>query len=189
MALPPRKPKRSQKTGRALGSRGKLNPERLAIVADLLKRGTDSSTLQRQLATEWKVSVRTIRNYQYRVYAIWREHNELIDETLEAATIRQQLDDVYFQCYGQKDWRACIQLLRVRAATFLPQKHEHTGPKGAPIEVSQVSQVDLTKCSDEELEQLGRIYSKIPGLADRPGPAGGDEGGDPSGDGEKKRKP
>lgn len=173
-----------KKAPRKMGTKGRINPERLKVVATMMRRALDVSTIDHRLSEEWGTSLRTIYNYRKTVERIWRENHEATDPTMDAATLRQQLDDIYFEArgggkkgdpgYRQPDLRTCNQILRTKASVFLPQKHEVSGPGGGAIPV--VAKVDLTGLSDEELETLERLSGKIGLGEDDAGPG---EGGDP----------
>jgi transposase len=122
------------------------------------------------MAAELGVTKPTLENWA-------RQHPEFLSALGLAMTHAQ----VWWENAGQKGltaekFNASI-WSRSMAARFPEDwrensRHEHTGPNGGPIQ----HEIDLTGLSDEELEQLERIRSKLAQPGSDQGREGSEEG-------------
>ncbi|HEV7415020.1 MAG TPA: terminase small subunit [Tianweitania sediminis] len=91
------------------------------------------------------------------------------------AADRLQALKTIFDSHAEKDARVAISAIaeaNKMQGSYAPQKREHTGPNGGPIQT-----VDLTNATEEQLNALEAIFGPL-------ATAGGDDASDQGGEGE-----
>lgn len=170
--------------------------ERLKEISALMKAGADDMQLQSVLAPKWGVSRRTVRRYSLAVRKHWLALDAGRDDSADRAELRQQLQDTYVAARAAKDYRACTNILRTKAAILVPRRLEVAGPGGGAIQhqhgvdEAQFSAMleAIKELPDGDLNELTRISGFLSGrdpgegagqptaLGEAPGGGGGGEG-------------
>lgn len=91
------------------------------------------------------------------------------------AADRLQALKTIFDSHAEKDARVAISAIaeaNKMQGSYAPQKREHTGPNGGPIQT-----VDLTNATEDQLNALEAIFGPLAG-------SGVDDAGDTGGEGE-----
>lgn len=115
------------RSGRPSGRQRAVDPERLRIVAELMRR-MDYVKLQKTLAEQWGVSERTIRTYRAMVLQMLRREasEAYFDPEIERLLCIQQLEDLRHRAMAAKDLRTELHVIRTRAlvaGVIVPQSY------------------------------------------------------------------
>ncbi len=119
---------------------GPVNPERLAAVDVALRRCMSHGAIERTFSKEWQTTRRTIRRYIRRCYKAWEEDkkNHPTDNGQEFERTKQALGDAFAGAMNAQDFRGAVMAIDRRAhllGLYPSQKHELSGPAGAPMQV------------------------------------------------------
>ncbi len=105
--------------------------------------------------------------------------NKVSEKAEWSAADRLSALKTIFDSNADKDARVAIAAIaeaNKMQGSYPPAKHQHSGPKGGPIQT-----VDLTNMSADDLERLEALFGPLAGGS------GDDDEGDPSGEGEASR--
>lgn len=151
-------PNKPRKWGRRKPS---YTPERLRAVAELLALGWSIKRITDAIMTKFEVSPRTVANY---IAMVIRDRSDSAPKDLDAARdeIRSMTLSLYEKCIADKQYAAAQRSLDrlIKLCGLDVQKHEISGPGGAPLAIASTVDVDLTSLDVDEHTKLGELLKK-----------------------------
>lgn len=165
-------PPRTKSPRKKPGAPKKLSPNlapRLLEVEDMMVAEVPLATIKAALSAKWSITPRQVNNYHSMVLRQWKE--ERAPMVAEArAKLRRQASRTYREAMAAGKHGPAVGALRLRATLdgVATERVEHSGPGGGPIPHVVTVRLDLSKLTDEELDQLDRIARKLDDAKDPP---------------------
>jgi transposase len=140
--------KRASRGNGKAGRPGKIGEAHEAAIIATLTVGACLNDAARSLGIDSK----TIRNHRKRN----PDFSRRVDQAIHDGKVK-----LVQKVTGDRAWQAAAWMLERRWGEQYGkrEKHEHSGPKGGPIE-TRVGPLDLSKLSDDELETLRGLRAK-----------------------------
>lgn len=159
-----------------MGRPTKLTPELQVKIVEIIRAGNYADVAAEAVGIgsstyyHWLALGRDATSGKYRDFRDAVKAAECYAEVRAVAIVQKHMVD---------NWQAAMTYLERKFPDRWGrrERHEHTGAGGGPIAVDVALKADLSKLSDEELEELDRLERKL----EAGGMAGSDAGADNAG--------